>query len=140
MSPAKRLNRSRCRLGCGLELALETMYKNEGPGPLIGRDNFEGEGRPCIVKCIWTIRSLCGGDAAFCQIRLPPVFLLLSLWYHCMVKAKFHYAIQLASWSQTSLRAGRRPARELNSVMEFGFTDQCRDPDRAIRASSVAVQ
>ena len=48
-----------------------------------------------------------------------------------MVKAKFHYAIQLASWFATSSRpnsitlsssrAGLRPARELDSVMKFGF-------------------
>jgi len=51
------------------------------------------------------------------------------------IKAKFHYAIQLASSSRTSSRAGReldgvmefwsraglRPASELYSVMEFGF-------------------
>lgn len=33
------------------------------------------------------------------------------------VKAKFHYAIQLGS----SSLAGCRPARELDSVMEFGL-------------------
>ena len=38
--------------------------------------------------------------------------------------AKFHYTIQLASWLQTSelvRRPAREPARELDSVMEFGL-------------------
>jgi len=35
----------------------------------------------------------------------------------CVSQAKFHYAVQLA----TSSRAGRRPASEQDSVMEYGL-------------------
>ena len=42
---------------------------------------------------------------------------LFVVFDYFVVKAKFHFAIQLA----TSSRAGLRPARELDSVMEFGL-------------------
>ena len=37
------------------------------------------------------------------------------------LKAKFHYALQLARRSVTSSRAVRRPASEQDSVMEYGL-------------------
>jgi len=41
----------------------------------------------------------------------------LRLHVVCVSQAKFHYAVQLA----TSSRAGRRPASEQDSVMEYGL-------------------
>ena len=50
---------------------------------------------------------------------------LIRVHGYGFVKAKFHYAIQLARWSQTSSRpnsitlAGLLPARELDSIMKY---------------------
>jgi len=41
LSAAKRLNRSRCRLGCGLRWAQGTMYYRRGSRCTIRRGNFE---------------------------------------------------------------------------------------------------
>jgi len=44
VSPAKRLNRSRSRLGCGFRWTQATPYSRWGPYPPMRRGNFEGEG------------------------------------------------------------------------------------------------
>jgi len=75
--PGKKwLNRSRCPLGCGFGWAEETI--RWGPYPTWEGTFFEG-------KLQRKPPSMCGGDAAFCQITLTTCYTLLLFQKLCAV-------------------------------------------------------
>jgi len=51
-------------------------------------------------------KKLLSGQTTSCSIHTEPIDLTPPLKW--LVKAKFHYAIQLASWSQTRSRTSSR--------------------------------
>jgi len=84
VSCAKWMNRLRCCLGCGLGWSKEACIRLGAHWRHLANTNE---------------LFMCGGGAAFLSNYFDPCYLLLRSKIHsgyCSVKAKFHYAIQVA--------------------------------------------
>jgi len=108
VNPAKRLNRSRCRFGCELRLAIGTMFWR-GPDPPWEEVILRGKGR-LIVK-YKDSRPCAVAMRPFCQITLTTCYYtggraqnFHSCWYgiaRCTVSRKWNYITPMNVSSST---------------------------------------